>query len=183
MEKDVVPALKTEREICSYITEHFETLIPSLRVIEFIHDYKHKGLEIDLLLDAEIGEVRKKLVCEIKAIGEPRYLFQAIAKLKQVTTSLNNSYAVVIVPFLSEKGQELCKENEIGYVDLSRDVFLKFQGVYIEKVGKKQLQKSTKTLKSLFSPVSSRIVRILLDDPQRTWRLLTISEESKASLG
>lgn len=183
MEKGNVPTLKTEKEIYLYISEHLETLIPGLRVIELIHGYEYRGLKIDLLLDAEIGEIRKKLVCEIKAIGEPRYLFQAIAKLKQVSAFISSSYAVVIVPFLSERGQELCKENDIGYVDLSGNVFLKFPGVYIEKTGKKPLKRHTKALKGLFSPVSSRIVRILLEDPQRTWRLITISKESKASLG
>jgi hypothetical protein len=37
MEKGDVPTLKTEKEIYSYISEHLETLIPGLRVNEFIH--------------------------------------------------------------------------------------------------------------------------------------------------
>jgi hypothetical protein len=182
-EKGIVPPLKTEKGIYSYIITHFETLVPGIRLLNSYSDHRAKGQGIDLLLDVEIGDIRKKLVGEIKAKGEPRYLFQAIAKLKQVTSTLKDSYAVVFVPFLNEKGRELCRKNEIGYIDLSGNVFLKFSGVYIERAGEKKIEKDVKLLKSLFSPVSSRIIRVLLENPQRTWRLLTISKESKASLG
>jgi len=178
-----ISALKTERDIGLYLRRHLEELIPRIKVIAYYPEYGDKGLKIDLLLDVEISGVRKKLVCETKSVGEPRYLFQAIAQLKQIAYSINNSYAVVIAPFISERGQEICKENGIGYVDLAGNVFLKFDGVYIEKLGKEKLQKSKRKLKSLFSPVSSRIIRVFLEDPQREWRILKLSKEANASLG
>lgn len=183
VDKVDVPILKTEEEIGLYLRRHLKELIPGIKVLATHHELRDKGQAIDILIDADIGGVKKILVCEIKSVGEPRYLFQAIGKLKQITSSIHNSYAVIVAPFISERGQDICKVNEIGYIDLSGNVFLKFRSVYIEKVGKKQLQKSRKTLKRLFSPVSSRIIRVLLEDPQRTWRLIKISEESKASLG
>lgn len=183
VEGEEVPLVKTEREISSYLQEHLEELIPGIKVLSASTEYKSKDSRIDLLLDAEIGGIRKKLVCEIKSVGEPRYLYQAIAQLKSITSFIENGYPVVIASYISERGREICKENGIGYVDLSGNVFLNFDGVYIEKTGKEKLQKGKSKLKSLFYPVSSRIIRVFLEDPQKEWRINNLSKEANASLG
>ena len=129
VEGEDVPLVKTEREISSYLQGHLEELIPGIKVRSSSTEYKSKDARIDLLLDAEIGGVRKKLVCEIKSVGEPRYLYQAIAQLKSITSFIENGYPVVIASYISERGREICRENGIGYVDLSGNVFLNFDGV------------------------------------------------------
>ncbi len=176
-------ALKTEREIAEHVRERIGELIPGIKVIKSYAESRSEKSIIDLLLDVRIGRTRKKLVCEIKSVGEPRYLFQAMAQLKHVSATIENSYPVVIAPVISERGQEICREGGVGYLDLTGNIFLKFNGVYIEKTGKEKAKKGTDKLKSLFSPVSSRIIRVLLEEPQKDWRLIELFRESGASLG
>ncbi|MEE8402779.1 MAG: hypothetical protein V3R93_03415, partial [Candidatus Hydrothermarchaeaceae archaeon] len=130
--KDIL-SLKTEKEIAGYVGRNIGELIPGIEVIKSHVEKKAGKFVIDLLLDVRMAGTRKKLVCEIKSVGEPRYLFQAVAQLKHVNAAVENSYPVVIAPVISERGQAICKEGGVGYLDLTGNVFLKFDGVYIEK--------------------------------------------------
>ncbi len=176
-------ALKTEREIAEYVIEQIEELIPGIEIIKTYPEYRNEKFRIDLLMDVRIGDRRKKLVCEIKSVGEPRYLFQAVAQLKYTSKMIENSYPVIIAPTISERGQEICRENEIGYLDLTGNISLRFNGVYIERTGKGKPKKGKDKLKNIFSPVSSRILRALLEKPKRGWTLIELHMESGASLG
>jgi hypothetical protein len=77
----------------------------------------------------------------------------------------------------------LLKRSGLGYLDLSGNCYLSFENVLIEKEGKPNLRPSTRPLKSLFAPRATRVVRVMLVDPQHAWRLEELAKAAEVSLG
>ena len=77
----------------------------------------------------------------------------------------------------------ICRQHNVGCVDLLGNVYLAFDNVYIERVVEEKLERRKRQLKNLFAPVSSRIVRAMLEEPDRAWTLTELAEATDASLG
>jgi AraC-like DNA-binding protein len=88
-----------------------------------------------------------------------------------------------MAPSISERGRKLCEENGIGYVDLQGNAFVKFDGIFIKTVAPKKEIRRPGRPKSLFAPVSTRVVRMLLAEPQRHWKLKELAAVTHMSLG
>ena len=172
-----------EKEIIDSLLQRLAEILPDAR-IEKIELGDNKSLW-DAGIKVRIGQSSKWLRCEVKTKGEPWYLYQAIGKLTQAPEVKKGDYPVVIVPHISEQGQKVCKKAGIGYIDLNGNIFLKFKSVFIEKVSRKEAVLRTKkrfTSKVPFSPKSSRILRLLLENPKRIWNFLTLSYEAKINI-
>src|SRR5207247_11235401 len=52
-----------------------------------------------------------------------------------------------------------------------------------EKDGQRRLRPSARRLRSLFAPRATRVVRVLLAEPQRAWRLEELAKAAQVSLG
>lgn len=92
-------------------------------------------------------------------------------------------YPVLAATFLSPRAREICREEEVGYLDLAGNCWLKFDDLYVEKVVEKNPFPHRGRPPSLFSPVSSRIVRAVLEEPQRTWQVSEMARAARVSLG
>jgi len=173
----------SEREIVGSLLQKLAEILPDLK-IEKMESADSKALW-DVGIKVKVGRSSKWLRCEIKAKGEPWYLYQAIGQLTQAPQVKKGDYPVVIAPYISEQGQKVCKEAGIGYIDLTGNVFLRFNSVLIEKVARgKTISKARKRAasKAPFSPKSSRILRVLLENPERTWTFLTLSQEAQVNI-
>src|SRR2546428_9070997 len=73
--------------------------------------------------------------------------------------------------------------HSLGYVDLSGNCYLAFGNVLIEKEGKRNVRPSVRPLRSLFAPRATRVIRVLLVEPARAWRLEGLARAAAASLG
>jgi len=71
----------------------------------------------------------------------------------------------------------------VGIMDLAGNFYLKKDDVYIEKIIEKNPFVQKIPLKNLFAPISSRITRVLLAQPKKTWLLGKLSQEANVSLG
>ncbi|HUM15112.1 MAG TPA: type IV toxin-antitoxin system AbiEi family antitoxin [Candidatus Nitrosotalea sp.] len=92
-------------------------------------------------------------------------------------------YPVAVSPYISPQSAALLKRSGLGYLDLSGNCYLSFEHVLIEKEGKPNLRPSTRPLKSLFAPRATRVVRVILVDPQHAWRLEELAKAAEVSLG
>jgi hypothetical protein len=138
--------------------------------------------EIDLIIKLKVNRFKKVLFVDIKSSGEPRIIARVAGYLKQATKK-NNEYPVIAAPFISSRGRDLCKELDIGFVDLAGNAFLKFEGVLIERWGRPNPKKEKRILKSLFSRKSTWIIRKLLNNPERSWTSNELSDEAQVSIG
>ncbi len=137
----------------------------------------------DLLLKIRIGNLSKRLCCEIKSRGEPIYLYQAIGHLRQMQEIKKGGYPVIIAPFISVQGRKVCKEESIGYIDLAGNVFLKFNSVYIERTSDVKASPIKREVSpNIFARKSSRILRVILENPEIVWNFTTLSQEANVNI-
>ncbi len=98
-------------------------------------------------------------------------------------TRYGEAYGLIIAPTISERGRMLCQEHGIGYLDLQGNAHIQFDSVFIRTVATTTKPRRPGRAKSLFAPVSTRVVRALLVEPDRQWKLSELAETANVSLG
>jgi hypothetical protein len=126
---------------------------------------------------------RMTLIFEVKSNGQPRYIRNAVNQLKELMSREKNVYGIVGAGFLTEESRAICEKGGFGYLDTAGNCLFQFNGAYIRIEGKPNPYPSTRTLKSIFSPKSTRILRVLLCNPKRDWYVKDLSKEANVSLG
>jgi hypothetical protein len=85
--------------------------------------------------------------------------------------------------YIGPQSARILKSNNLGYIDLSGNCHLALENVLIEKEGKRNIRPSSRPLRSLFAPRATRVVRVLLAEPSRTWKLEELGRAAEVSLG
>jgi hypothetical protein len=125
----------------------------------------------------------KIVYAEVKANGQPRYARQAINQLILQVQKLPDSYGVFVAPYISPSSARLLREAGIGYVDFAGNCLLNFGHVYVNIEGRGNPFPQNRDLHTLFSPKTSRIMRVLLNTPFTDWKMDSLSREARVSLG
>jgi len=136
----------------------------------------------DLTFSVGSGRTARRILVECKSVGEPRYLAQAITRLSLATRRLSRAYPLVAAPYISPEGQRLCRDAGVGYLDLAGNAFLRFDGVLVDRRSTERPAREKSRLKRLFSPKSSRVLRVLLEQPAMEWTLARLADEAAISL-
>ena len=139
---------------------------------------------VDIIAETEFAGRPLKLVVEIKSNGQPRMAHQAAYQLKRyLEQSGQEGVPMFIAPYLSEQAQEVCREEDIAYLDFQGNARLAFDTIFIERKVEGKPDPERRSLRTLFKPKSARILRVLLEEPQRPWRVTELAEAAKVSLG
>jgi hypothetical protein len=160
--------------------------IPNLKLVDLRRNLRIAGHEVDIDAVVEIGERQYEMLVAIKMGASPGIIRQAIRQLKSIRETLPESaelYLVVAGAYISPQGMEICKEEQVGCLDGAGNCYLAFGGVLIEINGNKNLSPVKSTSKSLFSPKSSRVLRVLLADVKKWRQVQEIAEEANISIG
>jgi len=139
---------------------------------------------VDIIAETEFAGRPLKLVVEIKTNGQPRIAHQAAYQLKRYLDQTGQEgVPMFIAPYLSEQAQAACREEDIAYLDFQGNARLVFDTIFIERKVEGKPDPERRSLRTLFKPKSARILRVLLDDPHRPWRVTELAEAAKVSLG
>ncbi len=139
--------------------------------------------EVDFVLSTLISGKPAKFIIEVKSQGEPRLIRMAIAQLKEYLKSFKDSYGILVAPYLSDASRQICKEAGIGCIDLAGNAFLSFKNVFIDRRGRPNPFTVARISRSVFSPKSSRILRVLFSDSSKKWYVEDLSREASISIG
>jgi len=175
-----------EQEVVDRIRERLGGLlgdIPFLEVGQPIMRMSLENRQPDLLFEVMAGTRPLKIIVEVKSMGEQSQVRYAIQQLREYLACIEDAYGVVAAPYISNDTARLCKENGVGYVDLAGNCFLNFSQVYIEQKNYPNPTVEKRQLRSLFTPRSSRVLRVMLVNPQRAWQVQELAEEANVSLG
>jgi hypothetical protein len=123
------------------------------------------------------------IVVEVSSLGQPRQIRASVTRLNEIRRELPEAHPVAAAAYIGPQSARILKNNGLGYVDLSGNCYLAFGNVLIEKEGKRNVRPSTRPLRSLFAPRATRVVRVLLIEPARTWRLEELAKAGSVSLG
>lgn len=140
----------------------------------------------DWLLSVKAGARPWTWVAEGKRLGQPREVRAGVLQLKHYLSLLpprTSSYGVLLAPFISEESARICTEAGIGYADLAGNARLSFDQVFIETRAAENPFHEKRTVKSVFSPKATRVLRVLLRGPLRSWKVKELALEASVSLG
>lgn len=175
-----------ELEVIDKIRDRLENLlkdIPFLQLKQILIEESSTNFRPDLVFETTTGSGRRKIIVEVKSIGEPRYVRYAIQQLKEYVTQFEDAYGVVAAPYISSDTGRICRENNVGYIDLAGNCVLRFDQVNVERQNFPNVNIEKQTLRSIFTPKSSRILRVMLCNPKKSWQVQELANEAKVSLG
>ncbi|RUV81782.1 hypothetical protein EOA60_06950 [Mesorhizobium sp. M1A.F.Ca.IN.020.06.1.1] len=140
--------------------------------------------DVDILAEFSVDGHRRRLACEVKSVGQPRYVRAALLQLRKAADQFNPpAIPIFIAPYLSQDAQALCRDFEVGFLDLVGNARVAFDAVFIERQVEAKPPAIQRGLKSIFKPKSAQVLRALLRDPHRAWRVADLAQASDVSLG
>ncbi len=158
--------------------------VPAIELKDLELEARIGDLNVDFLAHINVSEHPHILVCEVKSNGQPRNVRAALLQLRNYAAHLgSNATPVFIAPYLSPEAQAVCKENDVGYLDLEGNARVTFHNVFIERLVSSKPAVERRELKSLFKPKSAQALRLMLRDPARGWRVAELAENAGVSLG
>jgi hypothetical protein len=105
----------------------------------------------------------------------------------EVSYGSGQSLTILISPFISDEMDAYCRDRGMQYLDLSGNTYISAQGLYISERGRPNafpsLQKVATSVFERSSVVSSRILRTLMEDWKRPWKMQPLSDACSCSLG
>src|SRR5213594_259033 len=174
--------LKSE-EIRRQVAQRLRELLPKAKSWEEQTDVKIAGHAAGLVVRFRLVDQEHTVVLEVASLGQPRQIRAAVTRLADIRRELPGAYPVAAAVYIGPQSARILKSHNLGFVDLSGNCYLAFENVLIEKEGKRNLRPSTRPLRSLFAPRATRVVRVLLAEPQRAWRLEELAKAAQVSLG
>ena len=148
--------------------------------------------QVDALIHLLSPSGRHTVIVEAKRNGAPSVVRSAILRLLSYVSLLRQSdemngsrhfIPMLVCPYLSPESRALCSEHEVAYLDLFGNARLAFDNVYIERAVAEKPRSETRALRSVFSPKAAAILRVLLRQPDRPWRVADLAAQAHASYG
>jgi len=181
-----------EQKIVDDLIEFVKKILNQTGFVKIIDiDSKKQGYainkeakKVDILIKVETNYQEQHLIfVEVKSSGEPRIARLAAYQIKDYIKNLKNSYGVLGAPFISKESAAICLQNGIGFIDLAGNCLFNFDNLYLSIQGKPNLNREIRLLRSIFTPVASRALRVMLVNPKREWLVQELSGEADMSLG
>jgi hypothetical protein len=174
-----------KKELSDIETTAQETLKGVLEKVPFlkIESIERERDGVDILVNLSADNKKQELLVEVKSNGQPRMARNAVNQLIRYRNNYPNAYLVFMAPYISPQAADICRKDGLGYLDFAGNCYLSFAQVYIEQTGKPNPFRTRRDLVSLFSPKSSRVLRVLLNNPGRVWKTQDLADEARVSLG
>ncbi len=170
---DFSPNLETKR-----IPDAIIQIKISRKIKGQLEEVKNSGKE-----SVEGKLIGKKFVVEVRRSTEPRFLRSGISYLKEIKENYPELNPLLVGPFIGPRARELCRNENISYIDTIGNIGIFLKEGFIIKESDKSIRREKKELKSLFSPKASRVIRIILENTSQCWHYKELSATSKVSLG
>jgi hypothetical protein len=171
-----------EREAAGRIVAALQE-IPFLATATIRSESVRSDSGIDFVVIVRSRTIDRRLVCEVKSSGQPRWARQACLVLQDYARSDTRAYPVFVAPYITPAAAAVCDRYQVGYFDLAGNCRIAFDQVYIRREGFPNPAIRKRDLRSLYSPKAERVLRVLLTAGKRTWRMQELADESKVSLG
>ncbi|MBU0595492.1 hypothetical protein KJ567_02250 [Candidatus Bipolaricaulota bacterium] len=157
--------------------------VPFLKVRNISIEPLIQGRRPDYVVLIETPGGQTNLVVEAKANGQPRIARQAIDQLRACSQTIANPYTVFLAPYVADATAKLLEQEGVGYIDLAGNCRLSFAQIFIEQRGRTNPHSERRDLRSLYSPKSERVLRVLLTSSQASWKVQELADEAEVSIG
>ena len=167
--------------------------VPRLKVSSVRHEWLlGSNHRIDGWIEFEHSDDSYALIIEVKSNGAPSVVRSAVYQLRGYLAHAHQSghgnsgrrlILMFVSPYLSPESRSICSDHDVAYLDLVGNAHLAFDNVYIDRAVPDIPKSETRALRSIFTPKAAAILRVLLFDPDRAWRVTDLAEAANASLG
>jgi hypothetical protein len=158
--------------------------VPAIRLDGVKIEARAGDRVVDILAYINVSDHPHVLVCELKSSGQPRNVRAALLQLGSYAAHFGDgAIPIFIAPYLSPEAQAVCRDNGVGFLDLEGNARIAFDNVFIERLVSTKPSAVRRELKSLFKPKSAQMLRLMLRDPGRGWRVAELAESAGVSLG
>jgi hypothetical protein len=157
--------------------------VPFLDILSLERDISVADFRVDLIATLSFGQKQRRIILEVKSNGQPRMIRTAAYQLQRYRQDNPDIYCIVASPYISPQSADICVKEGIGYLDLAGNCRITFEQVYIEQTGNANPFAQKRDLRSLYSPKAARVLRVLLNDPKRPWKVQLLADEASVSLG
>lgn len=130
-----------------------------------------------------VQELPYRLEACVMNNGQPRFARLAAYELQKRLSNMTDVYGLFIAPYISTASAKILAESGIGHLDLAGNCLLSFKTVYVRQSGAPNPQIKKRLQRSLYSPKSERILRALLSEPRRFWKMQELAQTASVSLG
>src|SRR5579883_3333822 len=139
--------------------------------------------QVDLIATVTLGEQKLSLIVATKTRGEPSFARQAIYQLKYAREQIGDVAPIFMAPYISPQTARLCQDENVGYLDLAGNCHIELPGIYLHVEGKPNPFAHSRKLNSLYQPKAERVLRVLLTQHPRSWRIRVLADEAQVSVG
>ena len=120
-------------------------------------------------VDLVVRVGRSVLAVQVKVTSDSASIGPTVENARRNAPSLGKmAVPVVVVPFMGEVGRRVCQQAGVSWFDLSGNAGIVAPGLRIHVEGKPNKYKKPGRPSTVFAPRSSRIVRQLLIEPDRS---------------
>lgn len=178
-----------ETEIIEQLPEALATClanVPRTEIRRIERDVSlSNGMAVDLLVELVVLGRARTIAFEAKASGQPRRAREAADFLRRLAESgtLSGAYGVFAAPYISAGSATICREYGVGHLDLAGNCGLVFEDAYVERTSPENAFRERRSQASIFSPKASRILRILLSEPNEPWQVQRLAVAADVSIG
>ena len=166
--------------------------VPNLEISSVDYEEYIGHNQIDLRIALSCGGVNYALIIAVKPNGAPRFVRSAVYHLRDYVAHADQSnhanadqrlIPMLVSPYLSPESRAICTDHNVAYLDLFGNAHLAFDGVYIDRAVADKPKAESRALRSIFNPKAAAILRVMLREPNRAWRVTDLAEKADASLG
>lgn len=183
MLKSANPMKDLEEDAAKAIRSLLEQ-VPAITAVDVQHEALNARHDVGIMAYIQVAGKPHTLAFGVKSTGQPRHVRPALLQLQNYLAHHKQAATpVLIAPYLSPEAQALCREQNVGFLDLEGNVRIVFDGIFIERQVASKPVTERRELRSMFKPKSAQVLRVMLRDPSRAWRVTDLAQAADVSLG
>jgi len=160
--------------------------VPFVQIVKVEQRVFTDATRPEVIARIRIGNNERVLLAEVKKNGQSRLIREAIENILRYRQTYADSYALVIAPSFTPQSAKILRQEGIGYLDLAGNCWLNFDHVFINASGRvlaKQIKPKRPRIQTWYSVRVERVLRVLLMQPNRTWKTRELAIESHVKPG
>ena len=170
--------MSIELEILDYLENHIGDLIPMKGIsIRFeASRSEEKAWRPDFIASVSYRKLRFRLIGEIIVQQSSSILKAKLSLLKSSAKKDVDLVPLVVAKYLSPDRRKQCQEEGVYFLDLSGNVFLEYDGLYIERIGFPNRFPEKRRGRGPFSDKASFILRAVFSDIEKVWGVRELAQ-------
>jgi hypothetical protein len=150
--------------------------VPVVEDIQIADESEH-GFTV-ILQDRGSGSFEIHVTCLKRAVP---------SSVKEVVSQSNGQlYCIIMAPYISDASAKICETYGVGYCDLSGNCLIQMDSIYISNKGNPNrypVENHAKTIFKSSAKTTSLILRELMKDVSKRWKIKELAEKVGCSIG